>query len=70
MQWSTAKHWTDLEDSYGRVDGRIEGPRKYRNSAGRSTMSTNIDPGGQRACTGWTFPSPAHVNQMYSLVFI
>ena len=32
-----------LEDSYGRVGGRIEGPKGDRNSTGKSTESTNLD---------------------------
>jgi hypothetical protein len=31
MQISTAKPWMEFRDSYGRVGGRIEGPKRDRN---------------------------------------
>jgi hypothetical protein len=34
----------ELGESYGRVGGRISGPEGDRNSTGRPTMSTNLDP--------------------------
>ena len=44
MQILTAKHWMEVRDSYGRFVGRTEGPEGDRNSIGRSTESTNLDP--------------------------
>jgi hypothetical protein len=38
--------WMELWDSYRRVEGRIEGPIVDRNSKGRPTESTNLDPYG------------------------
>jgi hypothetical protein len=43
MQRTTAKHWTELRDSYGRVGGRTKVYRVDRNSTGRPTESTNLD---------------------------
>jgi hypothetical protein len=43
MKRSTAKHWTKLGESYGRV-GRIWDSRENRNVTGRPTKSTNLDP--------------------------
>jgi hypothetical protein len=34
----------ELGDSYGRIEGRIIGPRGNRNSTERPTESTNLDP--------------------------
>jgi hypothetical protein len=34
----------EVRDSYGRVGGRIEGPEGDRNSTGRPTKSTHLDP--------------------------
>jgi hypothetical protein len=34
----------ELLESYGRVGGRIEGSEEDRDSTGRSTESTNLDP--------------------------
>jgi hypothetical protein len=31
MQMPTAKHWTKLRDIYGRIRGRIEGPKAEGN---------------------------------------
>jgi hypothetical protein len=42
----TAKQWTDLGHSYGKVGERIEGPEKVRNSIGRPTESANLNPRG------------------------
>jgi hypothetical protein len=44
MQISTAKHWTEVRVSYGRVGRRIEGPEGDKNSTGRRRDSTNLDP--------------------------
>ena len=43
MQISTAKHWAEVGDSYGGVEGRIAGPNGERNSTGRPTESSNLD---------------------------
>jgi hypothetical protein len=43
MQIPTAKHWTEIGDSYGRVEGRIEDPEGDRNSIERLRESTNRD---------------------------
>ena len=40
MQIPTAKHWTEVRVSYGRVRRRIEG---NGNPIGRKTASTNLD---------------------------
>ena len=39
----------ELGDSYGRVGGRIMGPEGDRNSTGRSSESTNLDPLGYQS---------------------
>jgi hypothetical protein len=44
MQRSTVKHWTVLREFYGRVVGKIEEPQVDRNSTGRLTETTNLDP--------------------------
>jgi hypothetical protein len=44
IQTPTAKQWIELEDSYGRTGERIVGPEGDRNSTGRPTESTNLDP--------------------------
>jgi hypothetical protein len=44
MQRPTAKHWKLLQDSYGRVQGKIESLRGERSSIGRQTESINLDP--------------------------
>jgi hypothetical protein len=36
----------ELREFYGRIGGRIEGPREDNNSTGRPIMSTNLDPWG------------------------
>ena len=36
----------ELREAYGRVKRRIEGPKEYRDSTGRPTESTNLDPWG------------------------
>jgi hypothetical protein len=38
----------ELGDFYGRVGGRTEGPRGDKNSTGRPTESTNLDPWGSQ----------------------
>jgi hypothetical protein len=43
MQISTAKHWTKVMDSYGRLGGRIEIPEENGNPTGEPTESTNPD---------------------------
>jgi hypothetical protein len=35
----------ELGDSYGRLEGRIVGPERDRNSIGRPTESMNLNPG-------------------------
>ena len=44
MQWSRIKYWIYLGVLYGRIGVRIEGPEEYRNSTGRSTIPTKLDP--------------------------
>jgi hypothetical protein len=44
MQIFTAEHWTELEDTYGRVGGKIEGPQGDGNPTGRQPEPTNLDP--------------------------
>jgi hypothetical protein len=44
MQTPTAKQWVELGSSYGRIEGRIVGPEGNKNSTGRPTESTNLDP--------------------------
>jgi hypothetical protein len=44
MQILTVKQWLELEDSYGRIEGRFAGPEGDRNATGRPTESTNLDP--------------------------
>jgi hypothetical protein len=36
----------ELEDSYGRIGGRIAAPEGNKNSTGRPMESTNLDPWG------------------------
>ena len=36
----------ELRESYGRVGRRTEGPKGDRDSTGRPTVSTNLDPWG------------------------
>lgn len=43
MQRPTAKQWTELGDSYGRVGGRISGPIRDRDTTGSPTVLTNQD---------------------------
>lgn len=44
MQIPTTKH-LEVENSYGKVGGKIEQPEGDRNPTGRPTESTNLDPG-------------------------
>jgi hypothetical protein len=37
IQTPTAKEWIELGDSYGRIGGRIAGPKGDRNSTERQT---------------------------------
>jgi hypothetical protein len=46
MQIPTDKHWTEVRDSFGRVERRIEVLEGDKNSIGRPTESTNLDPWG------------------------
>lgn len=39
----------ELREAYGRVKRRIEGPKEYRDSTGRPTESTNLDPWGSQS---------------------
>jgi hypothetical protein len=65
MQISTAKHWTELRDSYG----RIENPKRDRNTTGRSTESTKLNPWGSQRLNYQSkyihrldlAPAPAHM---------
>jgi hypothetical protein len=43
MQIVTAKHWTELGDSSGRVRGRIKRTEGDGKPIGRTTVSTNPD---------------------------
>jgi hypothetical protein len=36
------KHWTDLKESCGRREGRIEGAREAKATARKHTESTNL----------------------------
>jgi len=45
MQILTAIHWTEAGDPYGRIRGKIEGTEWDGNPIGRTTESTNLDPG-------------------------
>jgi hypothetical protein len=66
----------ELGDSYGRIGRRVAGPKGDRNSTGRPTESTNLDPWGlseseppnkeHRLDLGL----PAHMKQMCSLAFM
>jgi hypothetical protein len=42
MQISTDKHWTELKNFYGEIDG----PKGDKNATRRPTESTNLDPWG------------------------
>jgi hypothetical protein len=44
MQIPTAKHWTEVRVSYGRVRRRIEGPEGGDNPTEGPTLSTNLGP--------------------------
>jgi hypothetical protein len=46
MQRDTDTHsqWMDLGDPYGRRAGRIVSPEMNRNSTGRPSESTNLNP--------------------------
>jgi hypothetical protein len=44
MQRPKTKHWTEVGDSYGKIEGRTECPEGDRNSTGRSTELTDLDP--------------------------
>jgi hypothetical protein len=46
VQRPTAKNWIELQDSYEKAGGRMEGPEGDRNSTGRPTESTDVDPAG------------------------
>ena len=49
MQTPTAKQWMELGDSNGKIEGRIAGLYGDRNSTGRQTESTNLDPWGSQS---------------------
>lgn len=44
MKISTDKHWAEVRDPCGRVEGKIEDPEGERNSTGRTIVSTSLDP--------------------------
>ena len=44
MQIFTANHWPEVEHSYGRVRGKIEGAKGNSDPIGRTTVSTNPEP--------------------------
>ena len=44
MQIPTARYWTEVDDSWGRVGRRIEASAGDRNPTGRPTASPNLDP--------------------------
>jgi hypothetical protein len=48
MQTPTANQWVELGYSYGRIGGRIAGPKGDKNSTRRPTESTNLDPWGSQ----------------------
>lgn len=55
-----AQHWMELGDSYGRVGGRIMGPKGDGNSKGRPTESTNLD----LWCLSKTEHQPKNIHRM------
>jgi hypothetical protein len=46
MRKPTAKQWLELGHSYGGFGKKIVGPKGDRDSTGRPTESTNLDPWG------------------------
>jgi hypothetical protein len=48
MQILTARHWTEVRNSYGKLRGRIEGTEGVDNPIERPTVSTNLET--------WEFP--------------
>lgn len=59
-QRPTAQHWMELGDSYGRVGGRIMGPKGDGNSKGRPTESPNLD----LWCLSKTEHQPKNIHRM------
>ena len=65
MQRPTVKHWVDIGDSYGRVGGRIEVPKRDINSVGEKKRVNQPEPLGlseteqpnKRSYTGLTWTS-------------
>jgi hypothetical protein len=77
MQTPTAKQWMELGDSNGKIEGRIAGLYGDRNSTGRQTESTNLDPWGSQRLNHQPknthrldIDLSVHMWQMCSLVFI
>ena len=65
------------ENSYGRVGGRIVSPEGDKNSAGRPTELTNLDPWGSQSLNhqpknihGLNLGLFTHMKQMCRLVFV
>jgi hypothetical protein len=61
MQRPTAKQWMELGNSYRKIGGRIEGPKRDKNSTGRPAESTNLDTWSSQRLThqqykDWTNP--------------
>ena len=56
MQRPTAKHWAEVRDSYGKVEGRSEGPRGNRNSIGRPLGLSKTEPPTKKRM--WAGPRP------------
>ena len=74
---STAKQWMERGDSYGRMGGRIVASKRDRNSTGRPTELTNLDPWGSqslnhqpKSINRLDLGLIAHVQQMCSLAFM
>jgi hypothetical protein len=77
IQTPRAKQWMELGDAYGRTGGRTAGPEGDRNSTGRPTESTNLDPWDSQSLNQQPknihrldLCLPAHMQQMCSLVFM
>jgi hypothetical protein len=67
----------ELGDSYGRIGGRIAGPKGDRNFTGRPTESTNLEPWGSQSLNhqrkdvyGLYLSIHSHMYQMFNLLFM
>jgi len=62
IQIPTAKQCMEFWESYGRIGGRIVGPRGERNSTRRPSESTNLVPWGFQSLNHrWAGPRPPHI---------